>query len=110
MDSNTAIQIRESAHDLIAERGYFGFSYADLAEVVGIRKASIHHHFPTKTDLAIALLRSYEERYGVALQAILAGTDDGMARLRAYAGMYRQGVEKGLGCLCAAFAAEIETL
>ena len=46
-------------------------SYADLAEVVGIRKASIHHHFPTKTDLAIALLRSYEERYGAALEAIL---------------------------------------
>ncbi len=27
--------------------GYNGFSYADIAEVVGIRKTSIHHHFPT---------------------------------------------------------------
>ena len=62
MDSNTAIQIRESAHDLIAERGYFGFSYADIAEVVGIRKASIHHHFPTKVDLVVATLREYRAK------------------------------------------------
>jgi TetR/AcrR family transcriptional repressor of nem operon len=48
MDSNTAVRIRETAHDLIAERGDFGFSYADIAQTVGIRKASIHHHFPSK--------------------------------------------------------------
>ena len=57
MDSNTAIRIRETAHDLIAERGYFGFSYADIAETVGIRKASIHHHFPSKVDLVVATLK-----------------------------------------------------
>jgi TetR/AcrR family transcriptional repressor of nem operon len=44
MSSNTADRIREAAHDLIAARGYFGFSYADIADVVGIRKASIHSH------------------------------------------------------------------
>ncbi|WP_436718796.1 hypothetical protein [Escherichia coli] len=27
-----------------------GFSYADLEKEIGIRKASIHHHFPRKTD------------------------------------------------------------
>lgn len=61
MDGNSAIRIRETAHDLIAERGYFGFSYADIAETVGIRKASIHHHFPSKVDLVVATLKEYEQ-------------------------------------------------
>lgn len=39
---------------LIQQRGFLGFSYADLAKEIGIRKASIHHHFPGKTDLGLA--------------------------------------------------------
>lgn len=39
---------------LIQQRGFLGFSYADLEKEIGIRKASIHHHFPRKTDLGIA--------------------------------------------------------
>ncbi len=41
MDKDTATRIRETAHELIAERVYSGFSYADIAVKVGIRKASI---------------------------------------------------------------------
>src|SRR5258708_40084548 len=76
MDNDTATRIRESAHDLIAARGYNGFSYADIAEVVGIRKASIHHHFPAKVDLVKALLAGYrleaEEGFGKLEQIIPA--------------------------------------
>ncbi|MDE5249046.1 TetR/AcrR family transcriptional regulator [Klebsiella pneumoniae] len=39
---------------LIQQRGFLGFSYADLEKEIGIRKASIHHHFPGKTDLGLA--------------------------------------------------------
>ena len=107
---DTRTQILSEAEALIRGRGYAGVSYADLAAVVGIRKASIHHHFPTKADLALALLSAYDARYDEAMAGILAGTDDGLARIRAYAGLYAGGVEKGLGCLCAAFAAELEML
>ena len=107
---DTRAVLLDEAELLIRGRGYAGFSYADLAASVGIRKASIHHHFPAKADLAVALLASYDARYDIALDAILADSQDGLARLRAYAGLYLQGVEKGLGCLCAAFAAELETL
>ena len=107
---DTRTEILQEAEILIRGRGYSGVSYADLAEIVGIRKASIHHHFPTKVDLAIALLAAYDARYDLALADILDASDDGLARVRAYATMYLQGVEKGLGCLCAAFAAELDTL
>lgn len=44
------------ATELIMTQGFCAFSYQDLAERVGIRKASIHHHFPAKADLGVAVI------------------------------------------------------
>lgn len=107
---DTRAELLNQAEILVRGRGYSGFSYADLAAAVGIRKASIHHHFPSKVDLAVALLASYRQRYDVGLAAIVASTDDALARVTAYAQFYLQGVERSLGCLCAALAAELDTL
>ncbi|WP_264049900.1 TetR/AcrR family transcriptional regulator [Methylobacterium flocculans] len=95
---------------LVRRRGYAGFSYADLAEAVGIRKASIHHHFPTKPDLARALVAAYDARYDAALAAILSDEPNAIGRIAAYGRLYLGGVEAGLGCLCAALAIEGEAL
>ncbi len=43
----TSDEILASAGNLIISGGYNSFSYADIAEVVGIRKAGVHHHFPS---------------------------------------------------------------
>ena len=107
---DTRADLLREAEILVRGRGYSGFSYADLSEVVGIRKASIHHHFPTKTHLAVELLSAYMARYAVGLDAIAAAGDDGLARIDDYAAFYLRGVENGLGCLCAAMAAELDTL
>ena len=68
--SNTADDILAAARRFIVAGGYNGFSYADIAEVVGIRKASIHHHFPSKVDLVQTLVRRYleetEQAYGIS--------------------------------------------
>ncbi len=53
---STREQLLEAAVDLLQRVGYASFSFRDLAEVVGIRTASIHYHFPTKADLGIALI------------------------------------------------------
>lgn len=107
---DTRAEILSEAEVLIRSRGYSGVSYADLADVVGIRKASIHHHFPTKADLAVALLASYDVTYDALMAGIITRSEDGLVRIRAYADLYLGGVEKGLGCLCAAFAAELDRL
>ncbi|MFC2085831.1 TetR/AcrR family transcriptional regulator [Bacteroidota bacterium] len=49
-------QIVQLAQMLVRQRGFDSFSYQDLSDHLGIRKASIHHHFPTKEDLGIALI------------------------------------------------------
>ena len=59
--TNTSDEIIRCARTLIIAGGYNGFSYADIADVVGIRKASIHHHFPSKVDLVRTLLQLYRE-------------------------------------------------
>jgi TetR/AcrR family transcriptional repressor of nem operon len=108
--TDTRAQLISEAELLVRKRGYSGFSYAHLAEAVGVRKASIHHHFPTKTDLALTLVGAYEARYDEALDTILEMTPNGVARVEAYATLYLEGLEKGLGCLCAVLAVEMDTL
>jgi TetR/AcrR family transcriptional regulator, transcriptional repressor for nem operon len=47
----------------IREAGYRGFSFRDLAAEIGIKSASVHHHFPTKAGMAAAVARRYGERF-----------------------------------------------
>jgi len=68
--SETAEQILDLAETLIQTRGYSAFSYQDIAEALGIRKASIHYHFPSKTDLGVAVIDRYIERFDTALVGI----------------------------------------
>lgn len=107
---DTRSELLIQAETLVRSRGYAGFSYADLSEAVGIRKASIHHHFPTKVDLGAALVAAYDARYSDAMAAIRADVLDGPGRITAYGRLYLGGVEQGLGCLCAALAIEGEAL
>jgi len=52
---NTKRQIVELSAGLLREKGFHGFSYLDLSRALGITKASIHHHYPKKSDLGLAL-------------------------------------------------------
>lgn len=59
MVKNTRQQLLDSASALVRRQGYGAVSYADLADAVGIKPASIHHHFPAKDDLGAALVEAY---------------------------------------------------
>ncbi|WP_114789400.1 TetR/AcrR family transcriptional regulator [Niabella yanshanensis] len=52
----TRDHIISTADGLIRDKGYNAFSFVDVARIVGIKKPSIHHHFPRKTDLGIAVI------------------------------------------------------
>jgi len=38
-------------------------SYADIAERIGIKKATIHYHFSNKQDLVQAILQKYRKEF-----------------------------------------------
>ncbi|HEY2515925.1 MAG TPA: TetR/AcrR family transcriptional regulator [Polyangiaceae bacterium] len=69
-------EILDEATQLFAERGYEGTSMADLAEKVGLRKASLFHHFASKEVLYAAVLARLIERVGseIAKVGILPGS------------------------------------
>ena len=54
MDTREALI--DAAMDLTETVGFTGFSYRDLAERLGITSASVHYHFPAKSDLGLALI------------------------------------------------------
>jgi AcrR family transcriptional regulator len=64
-------EILDEATKLFAVRGYEGTSMADLAECVGLRKASLFHHFTSKEVLYAAVLERLVVRVG---QTVAAGT------------------------------------
>ena len=100
----------DSAEQLARSRGFDAFSYADLSREVGIRKASIHHHFPTKADLALALIARYRTHFEQALERIADEAPTGSARLRGYVDAYRAALKGGRAvCLCVAFSAGRES-
>ena len=52
----TRDQIVKLADRFQKQRGYSGWSFGDISAEVGIRRASIHHHFPTRGALLAAVI------------------------------------------------------
>jgi TetR/AcrR family transcriptional repressor of nem operon len=106
----TRARLLAEAEILLRTRGYAAFSYADLADRIAIRKASIHHHFPTKEALLAALVDEYLARFIATLATLAATQTDVRERLRAYARLFFDGIEQGLLPLCGALSAERNAL
>ncbi len=77
----------DAAQALLHARGYDGFSFRDLAAEAGISSASLHHHFPTKGDLAAAVVQRYRDRLNRRLAMIAAENEDWPRRWRLVAAL-----------------------
>jgi TetR/AcrR family transcriptional regulator, transcriptional repressor for nem operon len=108
MDTKEAIL--QSAQRLVQQRGFNGFSYADVADEVGIRKASLHHHFATKTELGVALIERYILDFATALEQIGADAASPNDKLALYVKLYRGTLLSERMCLCGMLATESATL
>lgn len=108
----TADRIIAAGRQLIMRRGYNGFSYADISEAIDIRKASIHHHFPTKTDLVIAVLNEWQQAFDADVAALQASGADAIAQLRAYIGHWERCIADDTAPFCVAgmLGAELPSL
>ena len=109
-ETGTAERILDVAEGLVQSRGFNGFSYADVAEALGISKAALHYHFPGKAELGEALIARYASRFGDALVAVDRDEPDGPAKLRAYARLYADVFQDDRMCLCGMLAADYATL
>lgn len=110
--SNTADDILACTRKLIVAGGYNGFSYADIAAVVGIRKASIHHHFPSKVDLVQTLVARYREAAEDGIAQLQQQIASPLEQLRAYISYWETciGDASAPFCICALLAGELPLL
>ncbi|MEM9763414.1 MAG: TetR/AcrR family transcriptional regulator [Pseudomonadota bacterium] len=107
MPSPTTDRILDAAERRARKGGYNGFSFRDLAEDVGVKSASVHHHFPTKEALVARLAERYTERFMAALEAAIP--NEGM--LPALRRLFRASLEDdNQMCLCGMLAAESAAL
>jgi len=104
----TASKLISEASRLIVNAGYNGFSYADLAERLGIRKASIHHHFPSKVDLVVAVVEQQRAAIQAQIEALESGTQDAMGQLLAYVDYWKRCIEDQSAPFCLAGVLAVE--
>jgi len=111
MSLETRISVMDSAETLVRRRGFDGTSFADLAGDVGIRKASVHYHFPTKGDLSFALIDRYRTVFLERLAQVTAENARASARLLCFLDLYRGAADGGRSlCLCVALSVTQQAL
>jgi TetR/AcrR family transcriptional regulator, transcriptional repressor for nem operon len=103
----TSDRILDTAEALIIERGFSGFSFQDLADAVGIRKASIYYHFPAKADLGCAVVARYRKRMSQAFEQLNEPNIDRTELLKRYVTpMMVMGRTDGQACLSGVLGGE----
>jgi TetR/AcrR family transcriptional regulator, transcriptional repressor for nem operon len=107
--SETAERLMDLAEVHIRHRGYGGFSFRELAAEIGIKSASVHHHFPTKAAMAAAVARRYRDRFLAAVAA--QPNERAEDAIAAYRSAFREALDRdGQMCLCGVLGAEAGAL
>ena len=108
--TDTREKILDVAEELIQRVGVNAMSYKHISDVVGIRKASIHHHFPKKDDLVDELLNRCQSSYGENYSNIVETEDAAPEKLRQLAAVFRDGLVKKKLCLVGSISTDRNTL
>jgi TetR/AcrR family transcriptional regulator, transcriptional repressor for nem operon len=111
MSGNAKDAILAAARRTAQAHGYAGLNFRDIAAEVGIKAASIYHHFPSKADRGAAVAKRYWEGTALDLEALSASSGDPINALQAYPGLFRRSLEEdNRMCLCSFMAAEYDDL
>lgn len=103
--------ILKVAEQMIRSRGYNGFSFREIANVVGVKSASVHYHFPTKAALGAAVARRYTDDFLAALGPVDEAPIDVVGVQERLHGLARRSlIEENLMCLCGMLGAEVADL
>ncbi len=109
--NNAKTDILKAAENLIKTLGFNGFSYKDISSIVGIRTSSIHYYFPTKNDLAKAVIQQQRAKMIEYLSEIDEIDEDAKGKLRAYTELYYELSNDGSNmCPIAMLSAERDSL
>ncbi len=106
--ANTRKTIVYLATDMVREKGFNAFSFQDISRLVGIKTASIHYHFPTKTDLALAIIAAQTEELDL-LMAEVQDEEPGK-QLQAFFSIYEDLCPHRQVCIVGSLSTDLNTL
>ncbi|CAM3435636.1 HTH tetR-type domain-containing protein [Bordetella sputigena] len=110
-NNSSSERILAVATRIAQAHGYGGLNLRGLAEEVGVKAASLYHHFPSKADLAAAVARRYWEDSASTLEALSNNYPDPAECLRRYPDTFRKSLEnENRICLCSFMTAEYNDL
>lgn len=102
-------RILDAAETRMRGRGFHSVSFRDLANDVGVKSASVHYHFPQKSDLGNQLVERYSARFQAELDTI--DTSVPSAAMTRFLALYDNAFSVGKSvCLCAILSAEANSL
>jgi TetR/AcrR family transcriptional repressor of nem operon len=100
--------ILDAAERRLQAGGFGGFSFRDIAADVGIKSSSVHYHFPTKEDLAAAVVHRWTERASAHVEQELQKNPD---PVRAWINAFRSTAFSGAHmCPCTVLGAASQDL
>lgn len=109
--TSTRDRVLAVAIGLMQERGYNGFSFQDVAKQVGISHVAVHHHFASKSALAVAAMSAYTVNFRALLDEIDAREPTPAQALHAYVELFAATLHHDQRiCLCGMLTAEYATL
>jgi TetR/AcrR family transcriptional repressor of nem operon len=110
-ETNISAEIVDLSKRLFQQRGYKAFSYRDIAKEIGIKTSSIHYYFPTKDDLALAIVKKYRNEFKIERENIEKATRDPRTKLDLYLDLFIQSFRKSRNvCFCSMLASDFVNL
>lgn len=100
--------IIDTADQLIRSNGFNAFSFKDISNKIGIKTASIHYHFPTKSDLGVATIKEHIVRFE-QLKVELASKSP-LSKLKGFLAIYTQIKSENKVCLVGSLATDLNTV
>lgn len=105
-------EILDIAQELIQIRGYNAFSFQDISQRLGIKKASVQFYFSKKADLGKQVVIRYRESMREQMEALIQMEEmPAIEKFNAYLGPFFQLSDtKMMICLCGVLGGEFTTL
>ena len=106
--SDIKTAILDAAERRMQFGGFGGFSFREIAADVGIKSSSVHYHFPTKENLAAAVIRRWAERTSERIDEQLGKNPDPVS---VWTNAFRRtAVSEGHICPCTVLGAASQDL
>ncbi len=103
-------QIQNIATESVQRSGLSNLSFRTLADDVGIKSASVHYHFPSKSDLAASIIETYSQAFAEELDTISDSRRNLKGKLDDFVQIFETVLENDKLCLCGMMAAEVTAL